>query len=74
MRTWLFLPVQSTRLNFALSDATFTRFLNTVMSFGGSVLGLYGNDIAVRYARMRGLRRTVRGMVDVAKSVRNMAY
>ena len=38
--TWLLRPVQRTRLNLSLSDAMLARFLNTVISFGGSVLGL----------------------------------
>lgn len=42
---WLFLPVQSTLLNLSLSDATFVKFLKTVIPLGGSVFALWWNDI-----------------------------
>ena len=41
MTSWLFLPVQRTRLNLSLSDATWAMFLKTATVFGGSVFGFH---------------------------------
>lgn len=51
----VFLPVHSTRLNFSLRAATAGRLRKTVMSLGGSVLGLTGNAIVARNRGVEGV-------------------
>ena len=48
MTSWLFRPVQRTRLNLSLSDATWAMFLKTATVFGGSVFGFHWDILAER--------------------------
>lgn len=74
-RTWLLRPVHRTRLNLSLLEATLAIFLKTVMSLGGSVLGLYGKDMVVLAKRtvadvnwlMCGLMNLKVGTSDLVK-------
>ncbi len=62
MTSWLFRPVQMTRLNLSLSDATWAMFLKIVTVFGGSVFGFHWDMLpekALVVARVEGAVRAV---------------